>query len=94
MFGCLFIRFNPISYLCSSAKNCHSISKTDWDGNNGPARLIAQIVSGIGFLGAGTIVITRHFVTGLTTAASLWVTAGLGIAIGMGYYQIALTSSV
>lgn len=59
-----------------------------------PARLIAQIISGIGFLGAGTIVITRHFVTGLTTAASLWVTAGMGIAIGMGYYQIALTSSV
>ena len=59
-----------------------------------PARLIAQSVSGIGFLGAGTIVITRHFVTDLTTAASLWVTAGLGIAIGMGYYQIALTSSV
>lgn len=58
------------------------------------ARLIAQIVSGIGFLGAGTIVIRRHFVTDLTTAASLWVTAGLGIAIGMGYYQIALTSSV
>ena len=59
-----------------------------------PARLIAQIVSGIGFLGAGTIVITRHFVTGLTTAASLWVTSVLGIANGKGYYQISLTSSV
>ena len=59
-----------------------------------PARLIAQIVSGIGFLGAGTIVVTRHFVTGLTTAASLWVTAALGIVIGMGYYQIAITSAV
>lgn len=59
-----------------------------------PARLIAQIVSGIGFLGAGTIVVTRHFVTGLTTAASLWVTAALGIVIGMGYYQIAITSAI
>lgn len=59
-----------------------------------PARLIAQVVSGIGFLGAGTIVITRHFVTGLTTAASLWVTAALGIVIGMGYYQIAITGSI
>lgn len=58
-----------------------------------PARLIAQIVSGIGFLGAGTIVVTRHFVTGLTTAASLWVTAALGIVIGMGYYDIALPAS-
>lgn len=59
-----------------------------------PARLIAQVVSGIGFLGAGTIVITRHSVTGLTTAASLWATAGIGLAIGMGYYQIALISVV
>lgn len=59
-----------------------------------PARLIAQIVSGIGFLGAGTIVVTRHFVTGLTTAASLWVTAALGIVIGMGYYEIALPGAV
>lgn len=59
-----------------------------------PARLIAQIVSGIGFLGAGTIVVTRHFVTGLTTAASLWVTASLGIVIGLGYYQIALSGAI
>lgn len=59
-----------------------------------PARLIAQIVSGIGFLGAGTIVITRHFVTGLTTEALLWVTAALGIVIGMGYYKIAISGAV
>lgn len=58
------------------------------------ARLIAQVVSGIGFLGAGTIVITRHAVTGLTTAASLWATAGLGLAIGMGYYRIAFLSAI
>ena len=58
------------------------------------ARLIAQVVSGIGFLGAGTIIVTKQSVTGLTTAASLWAVAGLGIAIGMGYYEIALLSSV
>jgi putative Mg2+ transporter-C (MgtC) family protein len=58
------------------------------------ARLIAQIVSGVGFLGAGTIIVTKQSVTGLTTAASLWAIAGLGIAIGMGYYAIALTSFV
>ena len=59
-----------------------------------PARLICQIVSGVGFLGAGTIVITKNAIRGLTTAASLWATAGLGIAIGMGYYQIAVISFV
>lgn len=58
------------------------------------ARLIAQVVSGIGFLGAGTIIVTKQSVTGLTTAASLWAIAGLGIAIGMGYYAIAITSFV
>jgi len=55
------------------------------------ARLIAQVVSGIGFLGAGTIIVTKQSVTGLTTAASLWTVAGLGIAVGMGYYTIAST---
>lgn len=56
------------------------------------ARLIAQVVSGVGFLGAGTIIVTKQSVTGLTTAASLWAIAGLGIAIGMGFYWIAIIS--
>lgn len=53
-----------------------------------PARLIAQVVSGIGFLGAGTIIVTKRNVSGLTTAASIWSVACLGIALGMGYYKI------
>lgn len=55
--------------------------------NNGdPARLGAQVISGVGFLGVGTIIITgRNYVKGLTTAASLWTTACLGIALGSGY---------
>ncbi|EAF1189196.1 TPA: MgtC/SapB family protein [Enterococcus faecalis] len=56
------------------------------------ARLIAQVVSGVGFLGAGTIIVTKQSITGLTTAASLWAVAGLGIAIGMGFYAIAIAS--
>lgn len=51
-----------------------------------PARLAAQVVSGIGFLGAGTILRTENKVSGLTTAASLWVCGGIGLAIGSGYY--------
>lgn len=54
-----------------------------------PSRLIAQVVSGIGFLGAGTIVVTKRNISGLTTAAAIWSTAAIGIAIGMGYYEIA-----
>src|SRR5437763_16283002 len=52
----------------------------------GPARLAAQIVSGIGFIGAGTIMQGGGVVTGLTTAATIWVVAALGIAIGGGFY--------
>ncbi|RLK63512.1 MgtC/SapB family protein [Atopobacter sp. AH10] len=54
------------------------------------ARLVCQVVSGIGFLGAGTIIVSKHQVLGLTTAASLWASAAEGIAIGMGYYQVAI----
>ena len=56
--------------------------------------MIAQVVSGVGFLGAGTIIVTKQSVTGLTTAASLWAIAGLGIAIGMGFYWIAIISFI
>ena len=59
-----------------------------------PSRVAAQIVSGIGFLGAGTILFTDRKITGLTTAASLWNTACLGIAIGYGYYLIAIVGSI
>lgn len=57
-------------------------------------RLSAQVVSGIGFLGAGTILFSDRKITGLTTAASLWNTACLGIAIGFGYYVIAIIGSL
>ncbi len=55
-----------------------------------PARLAAQIVSGIGFLGAGTIIQARGSVTGLTTAATLWVVAAIGIAVGGGFFVEAI----
>lgn len=51
-----------------------------------PARLAAQVVSGIGFLGAGTILVHGFAIRGLTTAASLWVVAGIGLAVGAGFY--------
>lgn len=57
-------------------------------------RLTAQIVNGIGFLGAGTIIVSRRSVTGLTTAASIWAVASLGIAAGMGYYYMAVVSTL
>jgi putative Mg2+ transporter-C (MgtC) family protein len=60
-----------------------------------PVRLGAQVVSGIGFLGAGTIIVTgRNKIRGLTTAAGLWATATVGLAIGIGFYEVALLAGL
>lgn len=59
-----------------------------------PARLSAQVISGVGFLGAGTILREGANVKGLTTAASLWAVACLGIAAGGGYYAVALIGAL
>ena len=60
-------------------------------GTGDPVRMGAQVVSGIGFLGAGTIVVTRrNQIKGLTTAAGLWTAAGVGLALGIGFYEAAL----
>ncbi|EGK0962726.1 hypothetical protein IOM74_004262 [Salmonella enterica] len=53
-----------------------------------PSRIAAQVVSGMGFLGAGTIIIQKQIVKGLTTAAGMWVTAAIGLVIGSGLYEI------
>lgn len=59
-----------------------------------PARIAAQIVTGIGFLGAGAILHERNSVHGLTTAASLWVTAAIGLAVGVGMVVMSLATAV
>ena len=60
-----------------------------------PMRLGAQVVSGIGFLGAGTIIVTRHNkIKGLTTAAGLWSAAGVGLVLGIGFYEAAIAAAV
>ena len=58
------------------------------------SRVAAQIVSGIGFIGAGTIMMQKQFVRGLTTAAGLWVAAGIGMAIGGGLYIVGIVTTV
>lgn len=59
-----------------------------------PSRIAAQVVSGIGFLGAGAIIRFPTGITGLTTAASLWVVAGVGLACGAGFLKPALVTAV
>jgi putative Mg2+ transporter-C (MgtC) family protein len=59
-----------------------------------PSRIAAQVVSGISFLGAGTIIFEKHYIRGLTTAAGIWATAGIGLAIGAGMYEIGIFSTI
>lgn len=58
------------------------------------SRIAAQVVSGIGFIGAGTIIFQRHAVRGLTTAAGLWVTAAIGMTAGAGMHLLATTTTL
>jgi putative Mg2+ transporter-C (MgtC) family protein len=59
-----------------------------------PSRVAAQVVSGVGFLGAGSIILRNEVVKGLTTAASLWTVAGVGLATGCGLYVPAIAGTV
>jgi uncharacterized membrane protein YhiD involved in acid resistance len=58
-----------------------------------PSRVAAQVISGIGFLGAGVIIFHKEIIRGLTTAASLWVVAAVGLAVGGGLYAAAVATS-
>jgi len=59
-----------------------------------PARVAAGIVTGIGFIGAGTIIAEREKVVGVTTAASLWATAAIGLTVGVGDYFLSIVATV
>lgn len=59
-----------------------------------PSRIAAQVVSGIGFIGAGTIIFQKNAVRGLTTAAGVWVVAAIGLTCGAGMYGLAVSAAV
>jgi putative Mg2+ transporter-C (MgtC) family protein len=63
---------------------------TDFDAS----RIASQVVVGIGFLGAGSIMLKGSYISGLTTASGLWVTAGIGMAVGFGLYTLAISASI
>jgi len=59
-----------------------------------PARIAAGVITGIGFLGAGAIIREPERIRGLTTAASLWVVAGIGLAVGIGFNKVAIYTTI
>lgn len=80
--------------ICVGATMMMALSGFIFQGKEGSGydltRIAAGVITGIGFIGAGTIIQARGIVLGLTTAATLWTVAGLGLVIGAGYYLIAL----
>ncbi|MFH1782830.1 MAG: MgtC/SapB family protein [Candidatus Omnitrophota bacterium] len=59
-----------------------------------PSRIASSVLTGIGFLGAGTIIRSSSSVTGLTTAASLWTVSGIGLAVGCGFYSAGVVTTI
>ena len=82
--ACLMMVVSEAYYLKYGMLDVDSVVRLD------PGRVAAQIVTGIGFLGAGAIIKDGHAVRGLTTAACLWVAAGIGMAVGVGLYVPAM----
>ncbi len=80
--------------VCLGAASVMIISQliaSQYGGVNDLTRLGAQVISGIGFLGAGSIIVSKNRVRGLTTAAGLWTTACLGLVAGAGFIEVSLT---
>ena len=81
--------------ICLGAAVFTIISKQMVTGTNGSvARIAAQIVTGVGFLGAGAIIQDRGGVHGLTTAATIWLVASIGMACGAGFYRLAVVTAL
>ncbi len=79
-------------YTCVSILISNQNAKSGYVGD--PGRLAAQIVSGIGFLGGGAIIQSRGTVVGLTTAATIWIVAAIGVCVGIGHADIAVMTSL
>lgn len=81
-------------FMIVSAFGFYDIASIDQRISLDPSRVAAQVVSGIGFLGAGVIILRKGTVRGLTTAASVWSVAGVGLACGAGLYFVAVAATV
>lgn len=86
--SCVMVIISEAFYIKYSGFTAETTLRID------PSRVAAQIVTGIGFIGAGVILKEGASVRGLTTAASLWAVAGLGMAFGMGFYSLGAIATV
>jgi len=88
------LRTHILVCVGSSLAMCLAIYLSEKYPGSDPSRIASQVLSGIGFLGAGTILRFRASVKGLTTAASLWTVSGIGLAVGSGFYFGALIATL
>jgi putative Mg2+ transporter-C (MgtC) family protein len=86
------LRTNVLITLGAALFTVMSIELTT-GGAGDPSRVAAQVVTGVGFLGAGAIIRTRGGIQGLTTAATVWVNAAIGVAAGGGAYRLAVVAT-
>ena len=87
------LRTHMLVSLASALFTILSLSSAFGDGAADPTRIASQIVIGIGFVGAGGIISSGGQVRGVTTAASLWITAAMGMAMGLGEYLLAVVAA-
>ncbi len=90
----ILVALGAMLFTMVGAYGISAFAASDVAINFDPTRIAAQVVSGIGFLGAGAILREGLNVKGLTTAAALWVTAAIGVAVGLGYWLPAVATTV
>jgi len=81
-------------FMILSAYGFNEVLSTVPNVNLDPSRIASQVVTGIGFIGAGCIITGKHAIKGLTTAAGLWVTSAIGMAAGAGMYVVAAAATL
>ena len=89
----ILVALGSCSFTLSALELTNVMREQYLQENSDPVRVIAGIVGGIGFLGAGSIIQSGGDVRGVTTAATVWVTGAIGIACGMGAYTLALVTA-
>jgi putative Mg2+ transporter-C (MgtC) family protein len=87
------LRTHMLVSMASALFTILSLSSAFGDGAADPTRIASQIVIGIGFVGAGVIISSGGQIRGVTTAASLWITAAMGMAMGLGEYLLAVVAA-
>lgn len=88
------IRTNAIAGIATALMTIISVNIASMSGAVDISRIAANILVGIGFIGAGAIIQARGIVKGLTTAATIWMVAGIGMAVGLGMYNAAIIATI